>query len=435
MHERNLFCQNQPDFKALALKYKSFAEHVRADGSIDFQDAAALRTLTTTLLEDSFGLKVQLPRDRLCPPVPNRLDYTLWLQDLLDSTEPSCETKAGEERENRPCVLDIGTGSSVIYPLLGCTLRPTWSFIATDIDGDSIVHARQNVALNGLEDQIRLLNTRVEDKLINLDAWGVEMLDAVMCNPPFYDSAEDMQKSESIKEEHPFAALMATKNELITPGGELAFIRRILAESRTLGTRVRWYTSLCGHLSTLQEISRELSEANINYGVGEFVQARTKRWVIGWSFQSYRPDDETARHAARSELGTIWLGQKCKLPPSTIFSFLLRQKKDLVGMKAKLAKTTKEVDVLLVWEDENHDRHIAKGFAKGNTWSRSARRKRRREEETETMLEAKAKDEVNANFGFTIELRRDMVKIRWTQGFDKLVYESFCGWVKRALNT
>ncbi|GAO46082.1 hypothetical protein SAICODRAFT_75496 [Saitoella complicata NRRL Y-17804] len=435
MHERNLFCKNPPDFKALALKYKSFAEHARFDGSLDFQDAAALRALTTTLLEDGFGLKVQLPKDRLCPPVPNRLDYMLWLQDLLDSTEPSCETKAGEERENGPCVLDIGTGASAIYPLLGCALRPTWSFIATDIDGDSIVGARQSVALNGLEDRIRLLNTRVEDKLINLDAWGVKMLDAVMCNPPFYDSAEDMQKSESVKEEQPFAALTATKNELITPGGELAFIRRILAESRTLGTRVLWYTSLCGHLSTLQEISRELSEANMNYGVGEFVQARTKRWVIGWSFRPYRPDDETARHAARSESGTIWLGKKCKLPPSTIFSFMLRQKQDLVDVKAKLVKATDEVDVRLEWEDLDQDHRIAKGFANVNTWSRSARRKRKRDEEAEPMPEAKAKDEVDANFGFTIELRGYTVKIRWTQGFDKLVYESFCGWVKRALDT
>ena len=54
--------------------------------------------------------------------VENRHNYILWLKDLLDTT-------SYEERSHRRG-LDIGTGASCIYPLLGCTQRP-WSFIAT----------------------------------------------------------------------------------------------------------------------------------------------------------------------------------------------------------------------------------------------------------------------------------------------------------------
>lgn len=66
------------------------------------------RCLTQTLLHRDFGLNLDLPENRLCPPVclynsigthefthfalsqvPNRLNYILWLQDILDSTTES----------------------------------------------------------------------------------------------------------------------------------------------------------------------------------------------------------------------------------------------------------------------------------------------------------------------------------------------------------
>jgi len=47
----------------------------------------------------------------------------MWLKGLLDSTS--------YEKQDRKIVgLDIGTGASCIYPLMGCTERD-WDFIAT----------------------------------------------------------------------------------------------------------------------------------------------------------------------------------------------------------------------------------------------------------------------------------------------------------------
>lgn len=100
--------------------------------------------LTRTLLKLDFDLRIDLPDDRLCPPVgdimdhyrsdsdrrltlgskvANRHNYILWLKALLDTSsyEPPGRKLVG---------LDIGTGASCIYPLLGCAQRP-WSFIAT----------------------------------------------------------------------------------------------------------------------------------------------------------------------------------------------------------------------------------------------------------------------------------------------------------------
>lgn len=90
---------------------------------LDFNDPAAMLQLTKTLLKQNFGLKIELPDDRLCPPVPNRHNYILWLKALLD-------TSSYKKPGGKLCGLDIGTGASCIYPLLGTAQRP-WCFVAT----------------------------------------------------------------------------------------------------------------------------------------------------------------------------------------------------------------------------------------------------------------------------------------------------------------
>ena len=64
------------------------------------------------------------PDENLCPPIPGRLDYIHHLADLLSSEEPIK-------------ILDIGTGATCIYPLLGVASFD-WKFVATDIDLDSL---------------------------------------------------------------------------------------------------------------------------------------------------------------------------------------------------------------------------------------------------------------------------------------------------------
>ena len=42
------------------------------------------RHLTQALLQKDFSLNVRLPPNRLCPPIPNRLNYVLWINDIID---------------------------------------------------------------------------------------------------------------------------------------------------------------------------------------------------------------------------------------------------------------------------------------------------------------------------------------------------------------
>ena len=78
------------------------------------------------------------------------------------------------------------------------------------------------------------------------------------------------------------------------------------------------------------------------------------------------------------------------------------------------------------------------GFAKGDVWSRAARRKHK----SDSLPDAEDEDEEEsgkASFVFKIRLKEAKagteVDVRWLQGFDSVLFESFCGMLKRQMTT
>lgn len=61
--------------------------------------------------------------------VPNRLNYLLWIQSLLSNTGGGFADEYEDERE--VLGIDVGTGASCVYPLLGCALHLRWRFVGT----------------------------------------------------------------------------------------------------------------------------------------------------------------------------------------------------------------------------------------------------------------------------------------------------------------
>jgi 23S rRNA A1618 N6-methylase RlmF len=149
----------------------------------------------------------------LCPPLANRLNYLHWVEDLLAlGTNPRQSVRG----------IDIGTGASCIYPLLGTSLHKNWSFLATEIDQASAASANANVERNlGLQDRIHVLLVSGPTAATVL---GVNILneaasfrkctstsgmvahsdeqeqdtqeqeyDFCMCNPPFFASEDEQQ--------------------------------------------------------------------------------------------------------------------------------------------------------------------------------------------------------------------------------------------------
>lgn len=66
----------------------TFGVHVKDDpdtgrATLDWKSPEATRELTRVMLRHDFGVEWDVPLSRLCPPVPNRLNYICWLADIM----------------------------------------------------------------------------------------------------------------------------------------------------------------------------------------------------------------------------------------------------------------------------------------------------------------------------------------------------------------
>lgn len=82
MHPRNRYSTEPADFVKLA-EFRPSLKPFLIEKRINFNDPAAVRELTCALLEKDFGLKVEIPVDKLIPTVPQKLNYIHWVEDLL----------------------------------------------------------------------------------------------------------------------------------------------------------------------------------------------------------------------------------------------------------------------------------------------------------------------------------------------------------------
>ncbi|KAL2825273.1 hypothetical protein BDW59DRAFT_146327 [Aspergillus cavernicola] len=413
------------DFTTLALQSPDFAKFLKPNNQLDFTDPNAVKQLTVSLLQRDFNLKVEIPEARLCPPVPNRLNYILWLQDLLDSTGDGY--RDGYDPDRVVTGLDIGTGCCSIYPLLGVSMRPKWQFVATDIDEDNIRTSSFTVDANKLNSRIRVVKTTPSDDLFPLNTvLGVERLDLTMCNPPFYSSREEMVTSAQEKERPPFSACTGAEVEMVTPGGEVSFVSRMIEESLQLREKILWYTSMLGKLSSVSLLAENLIElGNHNYAVTEFVQGnKTRRWAIAWSWADIRPNVSVARGISHFP--------KHLLPFPSEYTFEL-PRSSIDDVSKRVDAELSSLHIHWAWR-QNLTTGV--GFASDNVWSRQYRRKMK-------MFDTQEKpgiDEKTAALGFKVQLKVDSIEektvtvvIRWLKGTDSVLFESLCGMIKRKL--
>ncbi|WFC95824.1 23S rRNA (adenine(1618)-N(6))-methyltransferase [Malassezia brasiliensis] len=239
MHPRNAY-RRPPDLGALAKRDAKLAKYVTIrDGhaSVAWDDPDAQCAVTEALLREDFGVHATLARDRLCPALPNRVNYVLWVEDLVRALHPADGAPLDGVRG-----IDLGTGSIAVYACLVCARQPRWTMVATDVDAEALEHARQvvedpanNLPANALALRERITLVHTHGPLLD----GVGLADTAdpmptfhftMLNPPFYASEAERAASSAAKR-MPRVWTAGQAAEMYTPGGEAALVQQLLEES------------------------------------------------------------------------------------------------------------------------------------------------------------------------------------------------------------
>jgi 23S rRNA (adenine1618-N6)-methyltransferase len=245
--------------------------------TIDFSDPKAVKELNKGLLFCYDTISVwEFPDENLCPPIPGRLDYVHHLADLLSS-------------EENIKILDVGTGATCIYPLLGVA-EYNWNFIATDIDLDSLDTAQDNIDDNKLESKIELRQQFDENNILKGILEENDSFSATMCNPPFYKSAEEAQGANRRKTRNlgnnAVRNFSGNNNELWYVGGEKAFLHNYLYESSLFKQKSKWFTSLVSkkeNVETLEKSSKKLGATQ--FKVIPLSQGNKVTRIVCWSYK------------------------------------------------------------------------------------------------------------------------------------------------------
>ena len=252
--------------------------------TIDFQDVRAVRMLNRALLKTHYDIDFwDIPAGYLCPPIPGRADYVHCLADLLADSN-------NQEIPRGPHVraLDIGTGASLVYPLIGQS-EYGWHFTGVDIDAAAIKSAQKICQFNKLKITLKRQTTR--ENIFKGVIGPRDVFHISMCNPPFHASMEQATKGTQRKwanlgkggaKDLNFGGQNA---ELWCPGGEIKFIAGMIGQSVEFADQCLWFTSLVSKKDNLQPLDRILKKAKVaDFRVIEMAQGQKTSRLIAWTF-------------------------------------------------------------------------------------------------------------------------------------------------------
>ena len=247
--------------------------------TVDFSDPKAVKEINRSLLTAYYKVKLwEFPDENLCPPIPGRVDYIHHLNDLLKASNITSDIT----------VLDIGTGATCIYPLLGNAVYG-WSFIGTDIDLDSLDAAQDIIDDNDLDPQILLRQQFDENNILTGVIEKEDAFTIAMCNPPFYKSAEEARGANRRKTRNlgtnAVRNFAGNNNELWYVGGEKAFLHNYLYQSSLFKTQCTWFTSLVSKKENVESLQKSAKKLEVKeFKVIPMHQGNKVTRIVAWKF-------------------------------------------------------------------------------------------------------------------------------------------------------
>jgi 23S rRNA (adenine1618-N6)-methyltransferase len=166
--------------------------------------------------------------------------------------------------------------------------------VGTDIDRTALTSAQAILDRNpdlgeGISLRVQVSEKRILDGVIR----KADRFDAVMCNPPFHESEEQVRaatrrKWKNLGKEKADEAMRnfgGRAHELWCAGGEEAFIRRMVRESAAFATQVDWFTSLVAKKNRLDAILKEIKTVGAtDVRVIEMGQGQKTSRIVAWQY-------------------------------------------------------------------------------------------------------------------------------------------------------
>ena len=292
LHPRNRH-RARYDFRQLVRCCPALARFVgpspHGGETIDFADPSAVRALNQALLRQNYDIAVwDVPAGYLCPPIPGRADYLHHLADLLAEG-----TTTVIPRGPAVAVLDVGVGASCIYPILG-RHEYGWRFVGSETDPAALRNAQRIIAANPLlAGQVECRRQASPAAIFRGVIRPGEHFALTLCNPPFHASAAEAEAGSRRKvanltgrrDSRPVLNFGGQGHELWCPGGEVAFVQRMIAESAPFAEQCLWFTTLIArqaHLPVLQRTLRMLPATQVR--IVEMAQGQKRSRFLAWSF-------------------------------------------------------------------------------------------------------------------------------------------------------
>jgi len=218
---------------------------------VNFRNEKTLRELTKMLLKEYYDLDVDFAPGSLVPTLALRLNYILWLEDLMEPLNLQNIRGIDIGKLWLVCHNDLlsefltGCGSSCIYSLLGAK-KNGWHMLALESKPQNIEYAKENVKRNHMESLIEVYaqpdNTNIFKSYFEQDQQQLQY-EFCLCNPPFFDSNLPNPLGGNTRNPErrpaPNNARTGSQEELTCVGGEVQFVQRIIDESLENKERVR----------------------------------------------------------------------------------------------------------------------------------------------------------------------------------------------------
>ncbi|WP_339892405.1 23S rRNA (adenine(1618)-N(6))-methyltransferase RlmF [Neptuniibacter pectenicola] len=298
LHARNLH-RSRYDFEQLCTACPELLPHVyqtpNGQDSINFSDPHAVKLLNQALLKVFYQIAFwDIPAGYLCPPIPGRADYIHYIADLLAESNAGKVPVGANVRG-----LDVGVGANCIYPIIG-SQSYGWQFVGSDIDPVSIAAVNEivrsnKVMKNKLQCRLQTSSEQIFQDIIMPE----ERFHFTICNPPFHASLAEARAGNQRKVRNLHRANGTTSDgkealnfggqgaELWCKGGEIAFVRQMIKESRQYADNVLWFTTLLSKKDNLPAVYQVLKQVNAKkVKTIEMAQGQKISRVVAWSFHT-----------------------------------------------------------------------------------------------------------------------------------------------------